>query len=87
MYMSWKQKCEEKRFYEVRKWRWNAATEEYDIDADSDLTFEEAKAIFDSIDVGRIYDQVDIYQDFSEDLCERIALKDTMVETWDQDEM
>lgn len=85
--LTWKQKCEQERFYEVRKWRWNPKTEEYDQDVDSDLTFEEAKRIFDSIKVGYIYDQVDIYQDFSEDYCERIALKDTAFETWNPDEM
>lgn len=85
--LTWKQKCEQERFYEVRKWKWNAKTEEYDLDVDTDLTLEEAKQIFDSIKIGYLYDQVDIYQDFSEDHCDRIALKDTSFETWNPDEM
>lgn len=85
--MTWKQKCEEERFYEVRRWRWNSLTEEYDIDTDSDLTFEEAKKLFDSTKIGCIHDQVDIYREWSEDYIEKIALKDADFETWDKDEM
>lgn len=85
--MTWKQKCEEERFYEVRKWTWNSTIEEYDITATEDLTFEEAKEMFDSIDVGVIHDQVDIYREYSPEYMEKIALKCTDYETWDRDEM
>lgn len=89
MYMSWKQKCEEERVFYVNRWRWNAASEEYDIVSNDNLTFEEAKAIFDHTKCGCEYDQVDLFRETSEDTCEKIALKNEAFPdgTWDQSEM
>lgn len=85
--MTWKQKIEEDRMYEVRKWRWDAKADDYVIESECDLTFEEAKAIFDKSVVGGIHDQIDLYREYCDDFSEKIALKTVGFETWDRDEM
>ena len=85
--MTWKQKCEEERFYYTRLWIWNPKTEEYDTKRLDDLTLDEAKRYFNKTDMDGLHDQLDIYQEYSEDYSEKIASKCKDYETWDRDEL
>ena len=87
--MTWKQKCEEERFYYIIEWNYTGDDNEpYDRNCVArDLTLEEAKTMFNKYKVDGIHDQVEIWQEFSEECVEKIALKDRDFETWDRDEM
>lgn len=85
--MTWEQKIIEDRMYEVRKWRWDAEADDYVIESEYDLTFEEAKNKFDESVVGCIHDQVDLIREYYADFSEKIALKTVGFETWNRDEM
>lgn len=85
--MTWKQKIAEDRMYEVRKWIWDAEAEDYIIKSECDLTFNEAKKIFDESKVGGIHEQIDLIREYCDDFSEKIAMKDRDFETWDRDEM
>ena len=85
--MTWKQKCEEKRFYYTVLWKWNPNREEYDIIGHDDLTFEEAKRYFDKTRIEGLTEQVEIFRELSEEEVEIIARKYEDYETWDRDEL
>ena len=85
--LTWKQKCDEKRFYYTRLWKWNPSTEEYRVIGLDDLTFEEAKRYFDKTRTDGLVDQVEIFKECSEEGSEVIARKCKDFETWDRDEM
>lgn len=89
MYMSWKQKCEEERFFYVMVWEYTGDDDDPYIRkcVAEELTKEEAKELFDSINVNGIHEQVEIWQEFSKEDVEKIALKVVDYETWDRDEM
>lgn len=85
--LTWKQKCEEERFYYTRLWKWNQKTEEYDVIGLDDLTLEEATKYFNKIRVDGLNDQVDIFREYSDDFSEKIATKCKDFETWDRSEL
>lgn len=85
--MTWKQKCDEERFYYTRLWKWNPQKEQYDVIGLDGLTFDEAKRYFNKIDMNGLNDQVDIYREYSEEYSEKIAMKCKDYETWDRSEM
>lgn len=85
--LTWEQKVEAGRLYYTRLWKWNPQTEEYDIRGLDDLTLEEATRYFNKTRMDDRVDQVEIFQEYSEEDSEIIARKCKDFETWDRDEL
>ena len=89
---TWKQICEEERFYEVCKWVCNSCKNEpYEVEIVGDeLTLEEARELFNNTQCTDTVDQVDVYMDYYDTeydgvISEKIAMKDNSGwETWDR---
>ena len=83
---TWKQICEDERFYEVCKWVYTESENDpYNVETvGKELTLEEAKELFDNTQCIDVVDQVDVYMDNGK-TSEKIAMKDnTGWETWDR---
>lgn len=89
--MTWKQREEEERFFEVREWYWDAKRNEYGLRViGRELTILEAEELFDGTEVTLDIPQIDIFEEHR-DSFEKIALKvleaDGVFVTWDKDEI
>lgn len=89
--MTWKQREEEERFFEVREWYWDADRKEYGVRViGEELTILEAEELFDGTEVTMSTPQIDIFEEHRHSF-EKIALKvlesDGVFITWDRDEL
>lgn len=92
---TWKQICEEERFYEVCRWVYSGdENDPYEVETvGSELTLEEAKELFDNTQCSDTVDMIDVYMDYYDTeydgiTSEKIATKDNSGwETWDKSEL
>ena len=77
--MTWKQKCEEERFFEVREWYWDADLKQYGVRCiGEELTIIEAEELLDSAEINTFTPQYDIYQEYRDNgmHLKKIAMRD-----------
>ena len=74
--MTWKQREEEERFFEVKEWYWDADRNEYGVRTlGEELTILEAEELMDGAEITTFTPQYDLYEEHRHS-CEKIAAKD-----------